>query len=644
MENYLITKKTPSCFNHTNGSISIDDRSNNQLSFNWLNLPANANIVNGGTAVYNLGCGIYFLEIYNLDTEQTDNIEINLNCDDLLKIDFTQIEGLSCYGNNGVLNISWSGGKPPYFLTINNESAVLYDNHYSTTVINNVQYNVSIKDVNGCVTKQNNIIQYIDPLKIIVNWTPIKFHDGISETVSCNISGGVKPYEIAWFIEDSEKPIITNHTKLDNKFKHGNYKIIVKDNNGCIAKKEFTISNPSPIKVNIRNSADYASNRPHILDTIPSKVYNLVLVNKKNVDELSLDKLNNIKLTHKNIDIKQNLCMDYGETTISNQKYYYFYITPGLDSLKNSQSLITLDGKTLSLDHDTIFNSGNKLIVGSLFLSQDKSYALKKGEDIFLLSENQELKSICANFYVHNGMYFSFNVFTNVNILSSKKSTSYAKILKIINNNNDIKIKSFHNINQKHGEIYGLIYNIDTESARCEIIDENNNITTYKIHNNELYIKNLLSGKYRIKVLDDYNIAKTYNNQIVKDDYYIVDIVGSFEEEQILCQNINSQQYNIDKNLLNQYDKHLSNKILYTSPNYKNGVLINICPLDACYHITDANGDTVMEDCGYKIIDLKSGHYFIQIFKDGYISESKEFFHTKNKSIVTALLNKEINE
>jgi len=643
MENYIITKNTPSCFYHTNGSISIDDRSKNQLSFNWLNLPASANIVNNGRAVYNLPCGVYFLEVYNLETEETDNIEINLDCEHLLKIDFAQIEGLSCYGNTGVLNINWSGGKAPYSLIINNDIFLLYDNTYSIEVINNIEYNIGLKDANNCTTKKINVTKYIDPLKITINWTPIKFHNGVVETASCKISGGTEPYEIAWFDENNDKPILTNNTKIDNKLKHGNYKILVKDSNGCVAHKEFTISNPSPIHVNIRHSADYASNKPHILDTLSSKVYNLVLINKKNIDNLQLDKINKIKLTHKNIDIKQKMCMDYGETTISNQKYYYFYITPGLDSIKDSESSITIDSQTFSLDHNTTFNSGNKLIVGSLFLSQDKSYALNNNGEITLMHEELELPAICSNFYVHNGMYFSFNVFTNINFLSSKPSTYYAKILKLINNHDNIQIKSFHKIKEKHGEIYCLIRHIDPESARCEIIDPNNNITKYKINNNELYIKNLLGGKYRLKILDDYNIAKSYNHEILKDDYYIVDIVGSFEEEQVLCQNLNSEQYNIDKNLLNKYDQHLSNKILYTSPNYKNGVLINICPLDACYHITDSNGDTVIEDCGYKILDLKFGHYYINIFKDGYVSEDKEFFHTQNKTLVTALLNKEID-
>lgn len=643
MENYIIIKNTPSCLHHTNGSITIDDRSNNNLSFNWLNLPTKANIVNNGRGVYNLSCGNYFLEVYNLETTETDNIEINLDCTDLLKIDFAQIEGLSCYGDNGLLNIHWSGGKPPYFLTINNNTVSLYDNKYSIDVINNIEYNINIKDTNNCITKKNSITKYIEPLKIVANWTPIKFHNGIVEQASCVVSGGVAPYEIAWFHNEYDKPIITNKTKIHNTLKHGNYKIFVKDKHGCIAEKEFTISNPSPIYVNIRYSADYASNKPHILDTVNNKVYNLILINKKNIEDLQLHKINKIKLVHNNINIDQTLCMDYGETTISNQKYYYFYITPGLDAIKDRNSSIIIDGKTFELDHDTIFNSGNKLIVGSIFLSQDKSYALKNGGDVTLLYDDKELRATCSNFYVHNGMYFSFNVFTNVNFLSSNKSLNYAKILKLINSTNGIKIKSYHNIQAKYGEIYCLLYNIDPQSARAELIDYNNNITEYKISNNELHIKNLLGGQYKLKILDDYNIAKSFNKIMLTEDYYTLDIVCSFEEEQILCQNLNSQQYNIDKNLLNKYDQHLSNKILYTSPNYKNGVLINICPLDSCYKITDIDGDIVVEDCGYKIINLKFGHYFIDIFKDGYVSASKEFFHTKNKTLVTALLNKEID-
>ena len=63
---YKIEKNTPNCSSNTNGSIVITDLSDGDLSFTWLNLPKRVNIFDNGKSVYNLDCGKYYLEIYNL--------------------------------------------------------------------------------------------------------------------------------------------------------------------------------------------------------------------------------------------------------------------------------------------------------------------------------------------------------------------------------------------------------------------------------------------------------------------------------------------------------------------------------------------------------------------------------------------------
>ena len=128
---YYIEKTAPNCLSSTNGSITIKIALDQNLSFNWLNIPKTANVSNNGAAVYNLPCGVYFLEIYDLETEETENVEVSLSCDSVLTLDFTKIEGLHCYGNTGVLQIGWSGGNPPYFLSINSNKYTTYDINYS---------------------------------------------------------------------------------------------------------------------------------------------------------------------------------------------------------------------------------------------------------------------------------------------------------------------------------------------------------------------------------------------------------------------------------------------------------------------------------------------------------------------------------
>ena len=97
--------------------------------------------------------------------------------------------------------------------------------------------------------------------------------------------------------------------------------------------------------------------------------------------------------------------------------------------------------------------------------------------------------------------------------------------------------------------------------------------------------------------------------------------------------------YNIDSSLLNVYNKP-PNKLLFSDPEYKNGVLMNISPLDSCYNIV---GEKInITDCGYKIIkDLPHGKYSIRIFKDGYKTQKLDLFYNTNKELVTTILERQ---
>lgn len=639
MDLYRIEKHTPSCLSRTNGSIIIHDMSVNQLSFSWLNLPEKANISDKGRSVSNLDCGNYFLEIYNFETKTTDNLEIKLNCEHLLSIDLVQIEGINCYEDRGVLNVSWSGGKPPYTISVNQHYFVTNDQFYSTDIVSNVGHNITIKDSQNCIASKKNIIKTITPLDVNVRWTPIKFHNNFVENLSFDIKGGTPPYKSALFLNDSDKPIIVNTNSIDNKLQSGKYKLLIKDSNDCQTEKTFEIANPAPIIVNIRHSADYGSLYSHEFINV-GKIYNLVLLNKKHID-IDLDNIKQISIVDKKRITEQRKCMDYGDVSIGNQKYYYFYITPGLSEIKDVQSVINIDGQEIIVKHDTVFNSSNKLIVGSLFLNHDNTYAFEDNIKIDLIGDTDNIEANLSKFYVHNGMYFSFSIYTHLNFIAQENSAKTSTVLKFINNNNSILIKSNHNIQHRKGEIYCSIYNSDPESIRAELTDSQNNTTYHTIENNQLSIKNLSFGKYTLKILDDHNTANLYNNLQIDDGVYNLNILDSFEKEQNLSQELNSHKYSISTNRLNQYQNHLSKKILFSSPNYKNGVLVNICPLDACFQVLDNDNNIVLEDCGHQIIDIPKGRYLIKVFKEGYMEKYQEFFHNNKKDLATVVLNKE---
>jgi hypothetical protein len=116
---YSIDITKPKCLHKTNGSIIITDLSNGLLSFSWLDVPNTASVADYGRAIYNLNCGIYTLDIYNIRDRTTETIAIDLSCPNELSIDLIQMDELLCYNDTSDLFIEWSGGQPPYNLSIN---------------------------------------------------------------------------------------------------------------------------------------------------------------------------------------------------------------------------------------------------------------------------------------------------------------------------------------------------------------------------------------------------------------------------------------------------------------------------------------------------------------------------------------------
>ena len=213
-----------------------------------------------------------------------------------------------------------------------------------------------------------------------------------------------------------------------------------------------------------------------------------------------------------------------------------------------------------------------------------------------------------------------------------------------MNKCSDISLYSNYNNSHPKGKIELRLYNHDQESSVVELIDENGKQSIFSMANEQLIIKDLNYGKYSIKISDQYNLCKIYNQNSISKDFYDLEILDSFEKYQAFYQEKHQNLLKIDKAFLNRYDNMISKKILFMSPNHKNGVLINIFPLDACYDILDQNKNIVVQDCGYGFIDLEMGKYLVRGYKNGYIEKTVEFFHNSKKDLVDLFLQQETDE
>jgi hypothetical protein len=636
---YQIRASKPKCFINQDGNIIIDDLSSGALSFSWTDLPSSALVTDSGRAVYNLSCGTYTLKIYNISKHSNEVIYIDLSCADQLSIDLVHVDEIKCYNDNINMFIEWSGGLAPYTLQINNDKIIIMDTRYDYSIQPNQDYRISIIDSNGCIATRETIRVMAEPVIANIRWEPITTHNGISEKVFCSASGGKPPYKIAWFKQGESKPLLVNQDCIRNKFKAGLYSLTIIDNNGCRFDKDFEITQPPPIAVNITSFNDYSTKA--LFDSVETqKVYNLILLpDNSNITDDKILNSTKIYIQHNKNKIPQNLCMDYGKISIDDNIYRYYYVFPGLSSLQTYKpSTLIVDDIECDIQHK-FGNSQPKLVIGSLIMRNDYGFAYKNNDIVRISSNDKDINIQIDQVYIKTGLYLSNNIYTIINAINSNLPLEDGLVF--INNNEECILQSLTTkSNNRLGSIICYVSNGDKNSLRAILINENEDKEEYNFNNTyTLTINNLRYGKYKLIVQDKNGIATTFNNQAINEDYFIVKILDSdnIEREESSIQS--AQSFNLDPKILNVYN-YRPNKLLFYDPEFKNGVLMNISPLDACYEIVGK--DINIQDCGYKILEnLPHGKYSIKIFKDGYKTENVKLFFNTKKDLVTAILQKE---
>lgn len=637
---YNITTIKPKCINHNNGSIIIEDLSAGVLSFSWLDIDPSATVTDNGKAVYKLPCGSYLLKIYHIVNRTHETINIDLSCADELTLDLVHIDETDCYSDTINMYLEWSGGTAPYTIQINDHKTISYDDRYTYIIKPNYSYTIHIIDSNGCSVTKNNIQVQSEPLYTKIHWEPISKHNGVSDMVWCSIRGGTAPYKLAWFNQGHNQPIIVNQERIPNLLKAGNYELVVIDSKGCKHTQRFTISQPPPISVGLTIFNDYSSKA--LFDKSECEtVYNLLLIPTQ-LTQLNADIINNATfiVQHNKTNTTQKLCLDYGTISIDQQDYQYYYISPGLPQIKSHKISLNINDQTYDLEKKFGSNR-SKIVIGSLLIKNDNSFAYKNNDIVRIDCEDGELDIRIDQPYIKNGLYISNNIYTILNMINPDFIDPQGLIF--VNKHKNFTTQSLTTkSNQRLGSIICNVVNGDKHSLRATLIDEYGNEENFSFDSKYLLtINNLKYGKYKLLIQDNYSTAHLYNNENITNDYFVINILDSYETERTVASLQSANIFNLDPKLLNNYN-YRPNKLLFSDPEFKNGVLMNISPLDACYTITSDN--ISIEDCGYKIInDLPYGKYNIKIFKEGYKTRTVKLFYNNIKELVTIILEKAID-
>ena len=202
------------------------------LSYNWSN-GDNAQDISGVFA------GNYTVTVSDANTcSVTQNITIQQPTSFIIGLQYNNV---ACNGGvDGNINLSISGGTPPYTFDWNNEA-----NTEDLTNIAAGNYFVIINDVNNCVANANTTITQPNILSLTFTQTNLSCFNDNKGSIDINTEGGSFPFSYNW--NDG------TNTQDRNNLKAGTYDVTVTDANACQEVIQgIVITNPSEITVNLQ--------------------------------------------------------------------------------------------------------------------------------------------------------------------------------------------------------------------------------------------------------------------------------------------------------------------------------------------------------------------------------------------------------
>jgi gliding motility-associated-like protein len=162
---------------------------------------------------------------------------------------------ISCYGaNDGQIALNISGGSGIYRVNWSGPEG-FYSNQTAVNYLLPGNYEVNVKDENGCEISERFSIKEPEPLSINLNEkTDVSCHGAPTGSLSFIISGGIADsYQYLWTKDGV--PFDLNSPKADGLYA-GTYQITVHDGNGCqVSSSTISITQPTaPLEVSMEQT------------------------------------------------------------------------------------------------------------------------------------------------------------------------------------------------------------------------------------------------------------------------------------------------------------------------------------------------------------------------------------------------------
>ncbi|MDH7448468.1 beta strand repeat-containing protein, partial [Aquimarina sp. 2201CG14-23] len=201
--------------------------------------------------------GTYRVVVLDANSNQTEQININLTQPNLLEITNINITEVGCYnGTDGSITITVTGGTGNYTYQWNTLGS-------STNTLSGItagDYNVMVSDENNCTTTSGTITVTQPVVYDITNVNIIRpSATGTTDgSIAISITGGVAPYTYQW--TDNLGAVVLLEANVNNSSStlanqaEGTYNILVTDADGCTINDTYNLANPGELLVNINQT------------------------------------------------------------------------------------------------------------------------------------------------------------------------------------------------------------------------------------------------------------------------------------------------------------------------------------------------------------------------------------------------------
>ncbi|HNS18396.1 MAG TPA: SprB repeat-containing protein [Bacteroidales bacterium] len=157
------------------------------------------------------------------------------------------ITNVTCYGeNNGIINLSVSGGTSPYTFLWNDGNS-----SQNRTGLAPGTYSVTVTDANSCTQTYESILVSEPATALILGETHVNVlcYGASTGSIDLTVSGGTGPYTHSW--TKTGTPAYGASTEDLNGLAAGTYNVTVTDNKLCTATLSIEITQPPALVLNL---------------------------------------------------------------------------------------------------------------------------------------------------------------------------------------------------------------------------------------------------------------------------------------------------------------------------------------------------------------------------------------------------------